>query len=166
MQPGSQQFVTYAVTGAIVALVLLFRLRRMRRVQPLKLERLWIVPALLLGVLLLTFGTKPPAAWVWVASAAALMIGAGLGWWRGKMMRIEVDPESHALNQTGSPAAMVFILLFVLLRQGARYEAGALGFDAAAVADVLLALAAGLFTAQRVEMYLRGRRLLATARAG
>jgi hypothetical protein len=38
--------------------------------------------------------------------------------------------------------------------------------DAALITDCLVALALGLLSAQRLEMYLRGTRLLADARAG
>lgn len=42
------------------------------------------------------------------------------------------------------------------------YSGGA--FDPMAATDVLMALALGLFAAQRLEMYLRGRRMLEAAR--
>ena len=51
-----------------------------------------------------------------------------------------------------------------MIRQGARAAltggTGIAGLDAFAVTDMLMALALGLFTATRVEMYLRAKRLL------
>ena len=80
-------------------------------------------------------------------------------------MRITIDPATHALNQTGSPAAILFIAVLIAVRTGARAALGASGFqlDPFAVTDLLMALALGLFAAQRSEMYLRGKRLLDAA---
>ena len=50
---------------------------------------------------------------------------------------------------------------------GARAVIGdghALHLDAFAITDMLVALALGLFTTQRIEMYLRAKRMLETAR--
>ena len=49
-----------------------------------------------------------------------LLIGAAVGWQRGKMMHIHVDPETHALNQKASPAAMFFLIALIVVRSGAR----------------------------------------------
>jgi hypothetical protein len=94
----------------------------------------------------------------------ALALGGALGWQRGKLMRITLDPATHTLGQTSSPAALLFIVLLIVARSGAKGAmsyAGPVGLDPMAITDVLMALALGLFTAQRLEMYLRGRRMLA-----
>jgi len=85
------------------------------------------------------------------------------------MMHIKVDPETHEISQKGSLAAMAFIVVLILIRMGAR-NAEALGipgmhFDVMAMTDVLIAFALGMLTMQRVEMFLRARRLLEEARA-
>ncbi len=167
MQP-HQSLVSYAITAAVIAVVFALRWRRMSRVQPLRLERLWIFPAVYAAVAVLMFVAQPPIGWGWLFCAAALVAGAALGWQRGKMMRITVDPQTHALNQTASPAAMLFLLVLIAVRSGARGMLGAdtvLHLNAAAVTDMLVALALGLFTMQRLEMYLRGKRLLDGVRA-
>ena len=46
-----------------------------------------------------------------------------------------------------------------------RYEGAAYGINVFALTGLLMASALGLFTASRVEMYVRARRLLAAARA-
>lgn len=164
-QPGG--WISYAIPLVIVAIVLAFRWKRMSRVTPLKLERLWVLPAIYAALIVVTFTAHPPQGVAWLFCAIALVLGAALGWQRGKMMRIALDPETHTLNQTASPAAFLFIVVLIVVRSGARgamqYGGGA--FDPMAVTDVLMALALGLFTAQRVEMYLRGRRMLTAARA-
>ena len=71
----------------------------MGKMRPLKLETLWVVPMLYLAVAVLMYWQLPPTGWVAIACVAGLLIGAAVGWQRGKMMHIHVDPESHALNQ-------------------------------------------------------------------
>jgi hypothetical protein len=78
----------------------------------------------------------------------------------------DADRED-ALNTTSSPAAVLFIVAIVALRTGARAVIGdghTLNLDAFAITDMLIALALGLFTTQRIEMYLRAKRMLETAR--
>jgi membrane protein CcdC involved in cytochrome C biogenesis len=100
-----------------------------------------------------------------IASIAGLAIGAAVGWQRGKMMHIHVDPETHALNQKASPAAMFFLIALIIVRAGARSVIGETGtVSPAMLTDPLIAFALGMFTLQRVEMYLRAKRLLEEAR--
>ncbi len=109
----------------------------------------------------------PPHGLAWLFCAVALVMGGALGWQRGKMMRIIIDPDSHTLNMTSSPAAILFLAAIVALRVGARAMIGdghALHVDAFAITDMLVALGLGLFTMQRIEMYLRAKRMLETAR--
>ena len=165
-QPGG--WISYAIPLVVIAIVMAIRWRRMNRVRPLKLERLWMLPALYAVVIGITVSRFPPQGWGWLFCLIALALGAALGWQRGKMMRITLDPVTHTLGQSSSPAALLFIVLLIVVRNGAKGAisyAGPAGLDPMAITDILMALALGLFTAQRLEMYLRGRRMLAAARA-
>jgi membrane protein CcdC involved in cytochrome C biogenesis len=156
---------SYAVPIAIVAIVLALRMRRMGKMRPLKLETLWVVPALYLVIGALMFWSLPPTGWVVIACIVALLIGAAVGWQRGKMMQIHVDPETHALNQKASPAAMFFLIALIVIRSGARAVLGQSGgVSPAMLTDPLIAFALGMFTMTRVEMYVRAKRLLEEAR--
>lgn len=165
MTNASANWISYAITLAIVSGVIAFRWKRMSRPRPLKLERLWVLPALYAALCVVLYAQHPPRGAAWLFCAAAAGLGALLGWQRGRMMRIAVDPDTHALNQRGSPAALLFIVALVAARSGARIavERGGWGIDPFVVTDVLIAMALGLFAAMRVEMFLRGRRLLARA---
>jgi hypothetical protein len=92
-------------------------------------------------------------------------MGAAVGWQRGKMMHIHVDPETHALNQKASPAAMFFLIALIVVRSAAR---GVVGQESsvspAMLTDPLIAFALGMFTLTRLEMYLRAKRLLEEVR--
>ncbi|MBY0520391.1 MAG: cytochrome c biogenesis protein CcdC [Sphingomonas sp.] len=162
------QWIGYVVGIAIAAFVLTVRARRLRRERPLKLERLWIFPTLYLVLASVMLFEFPPRGLQWAYCVAALAIGGVLGWQRGRMMRITVDPATHALNQRASPAAILFIIALIAVRAGARGlvgpGGGPLHLNALVVTDMLVVMALGLFSAQRIEMYLRARKLLEAAR--
>ena len=164
VQPVHQSWISYAITIGIIIVVMGLRMRRMGKMRPLKLEMLWVVPVLYLAVAALMFFQLPPTGWVAIASAIGLVLGAAFGWQRGKMMQIHVDPETHALNQQASPAAMLFLVALIVVRMLGKGLLGAEGVSPAMLTDPLIAFALGMFTLQRVEMYLRGRRLLDEAR--
>ena len=164
----SQSWISLVVPIVLIAVVFTVRTRRMATVRPLKPELLWIVPALYAVIAGLVFWSTPPTtALVWISCGLALVVGVALGWQRGRMMHISVDPSTGTLRQKASFAAMAVLLVLVAVRTAAReaVQLGGLPVDIKALTDVLIALAFGLLTAQRVEMYLRARRLLATARA-
>ncbi len=164
-----QQLISYAITGIIVVLVLTLRLRGMSKMRRLRLETLWIVPAIYLAFAAVMFWERPPQGLIWAVCGVALIVGAAIGWQRGKLMRIEVDPDTHQLNQRASPAAVLFIFALIIIRTGARallaQGGGTLHLNAFAITDILIALAVGLLATTRVEMYLRAKRLLDEARA-
>jgi hypothetical protein len=160
------QTINYVITGVVIALVLFIRMRSMRRARKLRLETLWIVPAIFLLVLAVsTWEYPPPTALGWLWLALALAVGAGVGWQRGKLMRLTVDPATHTLNQQSSPAALLFIVALILARQGLRYEAAHYGINVFKITGILMAFALGLMSAARIEMYARAKRLLDKARA-
>jgi hypothetical protein len=162
--PVHQTWISYAITLGIIAVVLVLRLRRMGRMRPLKLETLWVVPAVYLAVAALMFWQLPPRGMVATASAAGLAIGAIVGWQRGKMMHIHVDPDTHALNQKASPAAMFFLIGIIAVRALGRGILGSEGVSPAMLTDPLIAFALGMFSLTRLEMYIRAKRLLDEAR--
>lgn len=158
------QTISYAITAVVVALVLFLRVRSARRARPLRLATLWIVPGIYATVFAVALYEHPPMTmlgWLWLVVAAG--VGAGVGWHRGKLMRISVDPLTGALNQQASPAALLFIVLLIVARSGLKYEGQAHGFDVWSITDLLMAFALGLFTATRAEMFIRARRLLGQA---
>jgi hypothetical protein len=144
---------------------------RMSKARALKLERMWIRPLIYLafGAALL-FGAPPPLTPLGVvALIVAVALGAALGWQRGKLVHIEVDPVTHAINQRMSPAAVIFLVVVIALRYGARAmaEQGLIppGLSVNLIADVLVLFTVAMMVTMNVEMWLRGRRLLSQARA-
>ena len=96
------QWLQYAIPLAIFVLVFGARARRMSQLRPLRIERLWIVPAIFLVVAIAMLFEYPPTLPGWAACALGLALGAAFGWQRGRMMQIKVDPETHALSQKAS----------------------------------------------------------------
>ena len=161
--------IRYLIMAVVLSIVLLIRFRRMNQSRPLKVERLWIVPALYLVITILAFATTPPDAAGWALCAIAFVAGGALGWQRGRLMRIDVDPQSHEVTTVQSPAAFLFIVVLIAVRTGIRSAAssGMIGFlpmSPNSLTDILVAFALGLLSVQRVEMFLRARRLLEEAR--
>lgn len=158
------EMLQYLIPILVIGLVLFLRLRAMGKARPLRLERLWIIPALYLAIALFLFWETPPHGLGWLWAGVSLALGSVIGWYRGKAMKIHVDPETHALNQTASPLAFLVILGLIALRYGIRagaaYEAGLGGVDVPLITDCLVAMALGLLSMTRLEMYLRGSRLL------
>lgn len=149
----------------IFAVIMAIRAPRLMRVRPLNADRLWIVPAIYLVVVAALFVTRPPTPLGWGIAVLGLLAGAALGWQRGKTLRITLDPETRTLQQKGSIWAILFIVAIFALKTLSQDEGGALGFDVNLLLDGLAALSLGIFTVQRVEMYLRARTLLSAVRA-
>jgi len=166
-QPVQQSWINYAITMGIIVVIMALRMRRMGKMRPLNLSSLWVVPAVYLIVAALMFVQLPPTEGVAIASGIGLLVGTAIGWQRGKMMHIHVDPETHALNQKASPAAMFFLIALIIVRMAARGIIGEEGgVSPAMLTDPLIMFALGMFTLQRAEMYLRAKRLLEEARGG
>ena len=78
MKPGP--YVGYLISAIIICVVLALRFRSMRRVQKLRLERLWVVPALYAIVTATELYQSMPQGIQWLYIAIALGFGALLGW--------------------------------------------------------------------------------------
>ncbi|MGA0607204.1 hypothetical protein ACO2Q0_14520 [Phenylobacterium sp. VNQ135] len=156
----------YVVPLAFIGIAVL----RNARGRRLRVERMWIAPALILFATVMTFAYQPaPGPWSILAYAAALGLGVALGWWRGRLTHIAVDPETHVLTGKASPLGMLLILgIFaarLALRGVASANASALHVTTTQITDALLLLAVGLVCTNRLEMALRATRLLREARA-
>jgi hypothetical protein len=156
------------IAVAILVAVLLLRNSRPRK---LRIELLWLRPILFALIIAFTLSASSipldgPSLGVF---ALAAIVGVALGWQRGRLMTIEVDPQTHALTSRASPIGMIFIVAILLLRmalRGAALESqSALGLPAAAITDGLILLLGAMIVTQSLEMWLRARRLLAEARA-
>ena len=156
----------------VIGLVLAFRFRSMSKKRPLNTARLWIAPAILVGIALLTIIAHPPGVLGISLCFMALIFGGLLGWHRGKLMRIERDPETGQLTQSASPAAMILLVAIIAVRFVARrYFEGQptpskLDENTLLMTDVLLSFAVAMIAMTRVEMGIRARAILAANEGG
>ncbi len=113
--------------------------------------------------------TPLPSTSLLLAMAAALPLGAVLGWLRGRMMRLSVDPDTHLVTAQASPLAIVFILALVAFRFGGRMlldeSAPSLHLSVLQISDLFLIFAVGIVVSQRVEMGIRCWRMIAASKA-
>jgi NAD/NADP transhydrogenase beta subunit len=162
------QMVPYLV-APLVVLILILRLRRMGTSRRLRLEYLWVMPALLIAGAGYLLWRMPPEGMEWAWMALSCAIGAVVGWYRAKTMQITVDPQTHALNQQGSPAALIFIIVLIAVRFGLRTlmneQAEAWHLNALFISGLFMVFVVGMLVASRIEMTIRARALLAQARS-
>jgi hypothetical protein len=157
---------TYLVPLLVISMVIL----RNSRARRLRIETLWIGPVIILALVGLALSQERAVTPLMVVvDAAALALGALLGWWRARLTHIAVDPQTHQLTSRASPVGMLVILALFAVRYGLRafatQNASALHLSVNFVADAALVMTVGLVCAQRLEIALRATRLLNEARA-
>jgi hypothetical protein len=152
------------------AVILAIRLRRTRQERPMSLRSMWIAPGLYLAAVVVVLAKNPPSAIGWAAAAVAFVLGAVLGWQRGQLFDLRLDPDSGRLLKRRSPAAVLLLGGVVALRfaagglLGAAPTSMASGSAAMVLTDVTMAFLLGLLGFTRIELYVRARRLLQAAR--
>ena len=155
-------------------LILLLIVRRGATARKIKIERMWVMPALLILAGGSMFASDHiPGVLIIGELTTALVAGAVVGWYRGRLTHITIDPETHDLTSKTSPVGVVLVAVLFAARYGIRLafpDAGyghlaSLGSQAGAVADALTLFGIGATVVQRLEMWLRCRRLLAEAQA-
>jgi len=170
-----QQALQLFLPVLIVLPILYFRMRRMAKSQPLKLGRLWIRPIIvLLATGLVLFLPQPGQHavrhflvqdWAWLGLAAGL--GGIAGWQWGRTMAIEVHPENGTLMVSGGQLAILVLVALILfrlaLKTGLDVEGRAWHLDALLISDALIVFSASLFTLRAAEMFVRAKRVMATA---
>lgn len=166
MQQHGGNWLTAIVPFVIIAVVIGLRLRSMSRERPLKTGTLWIVPAVYLLLVAWMLFALPPTPVGWALVAVGAVVGAMLGWHRGKLIRIERNDDGE-LRQQASPLAMLLLVALIVLKLGARAifgESAAMqpGSNAMLLTDAFIGFALGLLSATRLELYLRARRLFAS----
>jgi hypothetical protein len=159
---------SYLVPLGVVAVVLVLRNSRPRR---LKIERLWVTPAIYLILMASALAEAPPPLTpVGIAIlVGAFAIGAAIGWQRARFTEIHIHPETHDLSSRASPIGLLFIFAILVVRYAARDllagNAGLLHLPIVAITDGFLLLAIGMLVTQRLEIWQRASRMLAEAKA-
>ena len=164
----------HALTYILPLLILLLILRRNLRARSLKMERLWVYPAILIvGTAAPLAGEPFPGVVALIGYVVALVAGAATGWWRGRLTTITIDPVTHDLTSQASIAGTILIGAVFAVRYGVKMAMSSgsalpwgLRLDVVGITQGLMIFAAAMLTTQRVEMFIRCRRLLNEARGG
>jgi len=148
---------------------------RNSRARRLRIEAMWIAPVIIVAMIGLALYAERRGGGLNFTplgvglDIAGVILGALLGWWRARFTHITIDPETHELTSRASPLGMVVILSILVIRTVIRTyaadNAGALGQWGPPIADALLVMSVGLVCAQRLEIFIRARRLLAEHRS-
>jgi membrane protein CcdC involved in cytochrome C biogenesis len=138
---------------------------RRRKPQRIRIERLWIMPMLmtaLIGTGLYYTPHSPFHPATYAAFAAALAVGLVGGWYRARTVPMSFDAASGTVvTEPSIVAIVVLVALFAgrsLLRMA--LTGSATGIDAGAISDGFLLFAVGLIVGGRIEMFVRGQRLI------
>lgn len=163
-----QQYAPLIAIAVAAPLILL----RNRRARPITPERLWIAPALvtaaiafgLWGMSMSPGAHSPFGPLSWAILVFGTAVGALFGWQRGRMTVIEKRPDGTLAAQA-SPLGILIIIAVLAGRQAMRpwleAHAGDWHVSPLAMQDAFLLFAWAMVVTQRVEMYIRARRIQA-----
>lgn len=164
-----QQYIPLLVILIMLPIIVL----RNRSPRTLRPQWMWVMPAIvvpLIGLGLWGSSQAPGAdhspfdAVSWLILAVGLGLGCVAGWWRGKMTTIQKH-EDGTLKAQASPLGVILILGLVLgrgaLRSVLEPHAAAWHLNPLAIADAFLLFVVGMILVQRIEMFIRARRVLA-----
>ncbi len=157
--------------GLAIALpLILLRNRRPRTLNP---QWMWVMPVIIVPLMgFAIWGTSmdpnmPHVAFdglAWAILAVGLILGGVFGWWRGKMTTIEKHADG-TLKTQASPIGLVLIVAVMLGRRALTAflepHAAEWGLNALAITDAFLLFVVGMVVVQRIEMYIRARRIQA-----
>ncbi|MGZ3272256.1 MAG: hypothetical protein ACXU82_14450 [Caulobacteraceae bacterium] len=156
-----QSYIPYLV----MAVALIFMIRRNLRSRVIRADTLWVFPLILLVIAALTLALNPPRDALGVgALVLCALVGAVAGWYRGKFTHITLDADTGVLTGKGSVVGLVLILALYVGRQAvvtwARSHPDHSG-TAVLAADCALVLGFATLIVSRLEMWLRCRTLMA-----
>lgn len=155
-----QNYLAYLV----MAVAIVFMIRRNLRSRRIRAGTLWVFPLILLAIGALSIAQRPPhdamGAAVLVLATAA---GAIAGWYRGRFTHITLDSDSGVLTGRGSVIGLAIILALYVGRYAVLTWAGShpeQGATAVLAADGALVFGFATLIVARLEMWLRCRKLM------
>jgi hypothetical protein len=164
----------HALPYLLPLLIVLLIVRRNLRARTLRMERLWVYPAILIFAAGAAMAGEPfPSLVALVGFVVALIAGGAIGWWRGRLTKISIDPVTHDFTSQASIAGTILIGVVFALRYGIKMALSGGGslppglhLDVAGITDGLMIFLAAQMSVQRVEMFLRCQKLITAARSG
>lgn len=150
---------------AAISLVIFLMARRVMRPRPLRIETTWRGPAFMTAAAALFFSTRPMPS-VPHAEALALTVAVGLvlGWLRGRLVDIAVEPDTGNATQRGTPLGLVFLVALGIVRtliRAAALRHPELGLDVEIMSEFLIAFAFGMLSGYPLALNHAYRRAIA-----
>jgi hypothetical protein len=153
----------------IMAVALIFMIRRNLGARRIRAGTLWVYPVILTAVAALAVAQTPPHNTLGVAILIAGALGGAVaGWYRGKLTHITLDAETGVLTGKGSAIGLIIILALLVVRQAIRTWAMShpdKGGVAVAIADAAFLFGFATLIVARLEMWVRCRKLMAAGAA-
>ena len=158
-----QNYIAYMV----MAVAIIFMIRRNLRSRRIRAETLWVFPVILLAIAVLSIYQSPPRDTLGIAIVAAgALLGAAAGWYRGKFTHITLDAETGVLTGKGSVVGLLLILALLVAKYAVRAWTQThpdTGGMAIAITDAVFVFGFATLIVARLEMWLRCRKLMAQA---
>ena len=170
-----KDFLQYLPILLVVALIG-FRLLRASQARKIRPGRLWIGPIYVLVAMVAMFAFLPSPLgnpFAVPIFAGAGLIGAGVGYLRGKHQEFSIDPETGDVMSKASPIGTIVFLAVFLARFGLRTWMGnpqpgvgqPMDPQWTLYTDAMLFFAAGVVIATAWEVWRRTRPLVLAHRA-
>jgi hypothetical protein len=153
------------IVPLLIAAIILRRVMRVQKARTIRLQRLWIFPALLLAVTAMSLGRESSAGLVvYAAFLAAGSIGGAIGWYRVHTLEFSVDAESGKVSARATRLGALLVFGLIALRYLADLALKKLGFtagnDLVHATDAMLVFSTSMFVARSVHTWIRARAAL------
>lgn len=161
-----EQLIPLIAIAVVIPLVLL----RNRRPRTLRPDYMWIMPLIVTaligfgiwGMSVSGRGHAPTEPLSLLILAVGLALGCAFGWQRGKMTTIYKEPDG-TLKAQASPIGIVIIVAVLVARRALEpwLEAHAADWhvNPNAILEAFMLFAAGMVVVQRIEMWIRAKRI-------
>jgi hypothetical protein len=153
------------VVPLLVAAIILRRALRAQKPRAVRMQRLWIFPALLLFVTLNSLWHEGfPGFVVALVFAAAATGGAAIGWFRVHTLEFSLD-ESGKVSARATQLGALLIVGLIGLRYLAEFGIRQFGLNASArlihASDATLIFSTAMLLARGVHTWIKARALIA-----
>lgn len=170
MDPQTIKYISYGIPILLVLVIYFFRFRSAGKARPLQPGGLLVRPIIFVVLFaLVLFSAQPYDAKSLGIIAACLLVGAAIGWWRGKMVHIEVHPETHSITSVTPIFAVVLIVLLFVARFALKLflfpNMDFRSHESQLLNAYFVAFAVGAVGVTPIEMYIRAQKLLGEAKA-
>lgn len=157
--------------------VMAWRFRNLQQARPLRLPLLWMLPLIVTAAIAFALAAMPPSGRGWLAVAAGVIVGGGIGIQRSRLMRLHVEgqgDEARVMVRQSPVALMLVLVVFaarrILLPAGLAIQSGAQGgalqeahptATALLLTDAMLGFVLGMVVLSRLVLWQRARAMVA-----